>query len=133
MERKVSHLNPKEIEVKEKKVSLNISKQGSYEQVSHNLSVDSEQVSQKEVSQTISNQANQTNLGAISENKQVSHNNAVNPAQVSHRKARAKKVSRRKTNDLMANPTLNTLSNQWLTSTNYACSATCDYAYCNNC
>src|SRR5437868_4272864 len=70
MERKVSHLNPKEIEVKEKKVSLNISKQGSYEQVSHNLSVDSEQVSQKEVSQTISNQANQTNLGAISENKQ---------------------------------------------------------------
>ena len=135
-ERKVSHLSPEEVKVKEEKVSLNINNQGSYEQVSHETSAELEQVSHEKVSQTISNQANQANLGAISENKEVSHNNAVNPAQVSHRKVWAKKVSRQ--SDLIANlktanPTLNTLINQWLTLTNYACATTCDYAYCNNC
>jgi hypothetical protein len=134
VKREVSHLSPEEAELKEKKVSLNISNQGSYEQVSHSLSIDTEQVSQ-----TIRNQANKANLGASLEVSQKARNqrdyeqdnrlNCSESKEVSHQKA--KKVSRQ--SDLMANPTLSTLINQWLTSTNYACSTTCDYAYCNNC
>ena len=63
--------------------------------------------------------------------EQVSQLKTLKPPRVSHQKKVSQKTGKLMAN--LANPQLNLLFKQWLTFTNYACSPTCSYTYCNNC